>query len=193
MAFSMPNASDYLTEEWLALREEIARRDGYRCRNCGFGDCLEVHHWLPLPEWEHEVDDRGYGRSSNPLIVHESGLITLCKDCHEALTKVRTERAILRNPELLKRRPPSVTEEPRNVFELWALNGETTPFRVVKETWRRAPGQYFLVEEVEVRKMPYGYAWGRYCNDGQISEFMKIGNAGTYTWFLYADPAGEDQ
>lgn len=171
----------YHSEEWVRLRNEIVGRDGHKCRNCGAGDQLEVHHWLPLPAFQVGADRRGYGFGPNPLLVHESGLVTLCRDCHEALTKVRTERAILRNPRLLAISPPGQPER-RNVFQLWALGGEEVPFRVTKETWSRSADQFYLIEKIEITKWPYGVAWGRYYRSGKAGAYGKVPNAGVYAW-----------
>lgn len=59
--------------EWFAKREEILKRDGYRCVKCGVAESedtvLQVHH-------KHYV----YGR--DPWEYENSSLVTLCADCH---------------------------------------------------------------------------------------------------------------
>jgi hypothetical protein len=70
----------------------------------------------------------------------------------------------------------------KNVFQLWKDNGEKLPFKVVRWTWnpRRT---VFLVERIEVKKWPYGTAWGRYARDGaQDVEQRQLDNAGSYQW-----------
>lgn len=123
----------YQSPAWLALRAAILRRDGHCCRNCSSGEELQVHHWTPLPEHRGEVDESGYGRGENPLIVDESGLITLCRLCHEAMTERRTRQAALKHPSLRQLGDPAKKSD--NIFELWALNGRRTPFLVRKDTW----------------------------------------------------------
>ena len=186
------NRAFYSTEEWLSLREIILKRDGHCCRNCGYGETLEVHHWLPLPVHRTEVDKLGYGLGDNPLIVHESGLVTLCKSCHEVLTGQRSRQVILKNPDLVRLGPNGTNRD--NIFQIWALNGEKLPFRVRKETWSMKVSQYYLVERIEIGKWPYGKAWGRYVREGVAGELEKIANSGTYTWMLEAvtdhDPQG---
>lgn len=182
------NRPDYLSEEWGALRELVLKRDGYSCRNCGFGDQLQVHHWLAVPEHRDGTDDRGYATSGNPAITHPSGLVTLCELCHEALTRARTERAVLRAPSFLKAAGLRACAPTNNVFELWKLNGEQLPLRVVKETWSRSVPQFYEVEKIEIRKWPYGTAWGRYVREDEIGDLTKIPNAGTYSWRMYRDP-----
>ena len=177
---SYHNKDHYSAIEWLTLRDEILVRDGQCWRNCGTADQLEVHHWLPLPSFRNQVDDRGYGSHTNPLIVHESGLITLCAACHHALTEQRTKQAVLKNPEILKSAKPDRANQ--NIFELWALNNKELPFRVRKETWNTEIDQYYLVEKVEITKWPYGKAWGCYVRDGVSKDANKIPNSGTYTW-----------
>ena len=57
---------------WRIKRQEILRRDNFRCVKCGTGRNLCVHHkrYQGLP-WE----------------VADEFLQTLCKDCHDALGK----------------------------------------------------------------------------------------------------------
>lgn len=57
---------------WYAKREERRAIDKNRCRTCGISDALEVHH----------VTYDNFGDESM------SDLITLCKQCHEAITSV---------------------------------------------------------------------------------------------------------
>lgn len=169
----------YSTPEWLSLRDRIVLRDGAKCRNCGHPERLEVHHWLPEFEHSEGHEPSGYGQGSNPLIVHESGLVTLCHACHVALTNIRVDRSLERDPRT------KVFNQ--NIYQLWALAGETVPFKAVKETWAGRKGQFMLVERVEIKKWPYGTAWGRYCNSGELGEYQKIANAGTYTWTFYGE------
>jgi 5-methylcytosine-specific restriction endonuclease McrA len=171
----------YASQEWCELRDSIVLRDGHCCRNCGCHEGLEVHHWLPVAEFQDSVDHRGYATGNTPLIVHQSGLVTLCKECHQALTAVRTQNAVLKNPRL-QRLGRGAEEKRFNIFQLWALNDEQLPFKVRKETWSEKVDQYYLVEKIQISKWPYGFACGRYYRDGKISEPEKIRSAGTYTW-----------
>ncbi len=52
------------------LRQEVLRRDGWRCQFCGSRSNLEVHH---LQFRSHAGPDS------------EQNLITLCADCHSTL------------------------------------------------------------------------------------------------------------
>jgi len=56
-------------DNWQILRNQILKRDGYRCRICGRTHHLQVHHIIPLSR----------GGSNDP-----SNLITLCVVCHAA-------------------------------------------------------------------------------------------------------------
>ncbi len=76
-------------------------------------------------------------------------------------------------------------DERLNVFQLWDQRGRELPLRVVKETWARVPGHYFLIEKVEIGKWPYGSAWGRYHRGGSVGLPEKLRNSGTFTWHLY--------
>jgi 5-methylcytosine-specific restriction endonuclease McrA len=49
------------------LREQVLRRDGWRCQYCGAGSNLEVHH----------KEFRSQGGDDS-----EQNLITLCTGCH---------------------------------------------------------------------------------------------------------------
>jgi len=50
-----------------SLRQQILRRDGWRCQSCGTMSNLEVHH-------------REFRSHSG--VDSEGNLITLCVDCH---------------------------------------------------------------------------------------------------------------
>jgi 5-methylcytosine-specific restriction endonuclease McrA len=54
--------------EW--LREQVLRRDGWRCQSCGSKFNLEVHH----------KEFRGQGGDDS-----EENLITLCAQCHSLI------------------------------------------------------------------------------------------------------------
>jgi 5-methylcytosine-specific restriction endonuclease McrA len=60
-----PSRLDYLSYE--SLRQQILRRDGWRCQSCGTMSNLEVHHREFL---SHSGADS------------EENLITLCAACH---------------------------------------------------------------------------------------------------------------
>ena len=52
------------------LREQVLRRDGWRCQSCGSRTNLEVHH----------KEFRSHGGDDS-----EENLITLCVECHSIL------------------------------------------------------------------------------------------------------------
>jgi 5-methylcytosine-specific restriction endonuclease McrA len=54
-------------ELYESLRQQVLRRDGWRCQSCGARSHLEVHHQELR---SHSGDDR------------EQNLITLCTACH---------------------------------------------------------------------------------------------------------------
>jgi ATP-dependent DNA helicase RecQ len=56
--------------QYLQLRNQVLRRDGWRCQSCGVMSKLEVHH----REFR--------SRSGNDC---EKNLITLCTACHAAV------------------------------------------------------------------------------------------------------------
>jgi hypothetical protein len=76
----------------------------------------------------------------------------------------------------------------RNIFELWRSNGEKLPFTVAKNSWSASAGHFLVVEEIQIKKWPYGSAWGRYYWKGIPSSHKeKIAAAGTYNWRLLSE------
>ncbi len=180
-------ARDYQSEAWIALRERILARDGNVCRNCGVGaESLDVHHWRPEAAFQHLVDELGYSLEGDPLLVHETGLVTLCADCHEALTSIRARNAILKNPKFQAVDQRS-GDDRLNVFQIWALEGERLPFKVRKKTWSHKIDQYYRVTRIEIGRWPYGSAWGHYSRNGVEKPEEKISAAGVYDWELASD------
>jgi 5-methylcytosine-specific restriction endonuclease McrA len=57
-------------ESYERLRQQVLRRDGWRCQCCGSKSNLEVHH----------KDLRSQGGDDS-----EENLITLCVECHSIL------------------------------------------------------------------------------------------------------------
>jgi len=66
-----------LTERWIQKREEILERDSRKCRNCGSGQNLEVHH-----RQYHKGNNTGLKRE--PWDYKNRYLIAICRECHEA-------------------------------------------------------------------------------------------------------------
>jgi 5-methylcytosine-specific restriction endonuclease McrA len=62
--------------EWQTKRQQILKRDGFKCRNCNSTKLLQIHH-------------RQYHISKNsqikkdPWSYQDKYLITLCNVCHE--------------------------------------------------------------------------------------------------------------
>jgi HNH endonuclease len=76
------------SEQYHQLRQEILRRDGWRCQSCGTRAKLEVHH----KEFRSHCGDDS-----------ELNLIILCAPCHEQFHRNREpskERLWLRNTQL---------------------------------------------------------------------------------------------
>ena len=75
---------DYTCQGWVARRNAIRARDGNRCRGCNRGEDeirLEVHH-------------RTYGKPGpcGQCVltgIIDDDLVTLCLDCHDAITSIR--------------------------------------------------------------------------------------------------------
>jgi hypothetical protein len=156
-------------------------RDGHKCRNCGDEKELVVHHWRPIASESEGITMWGYRKAKCPLIVPESGLVTVCVICHGSLTSGR-DRVRIRD-DISQLGPVSVPERDwHNIFELWDTNDRKLPLKVVRQTWNQGADHYTLVERIEVRNWPYGYAWGRYFRNGKLEDEQKIASAGSYQW-----------
>ena len=80
----------------------------------------------------------------------------------------------------------------KNIFEIWKDNGEKLPFAVRRDNWSSEYAS--IVEEIEIRKWPYGIARGYATRNGKRSnhysysaEWRKdrqIPCAGCYQWTL---------
>lgn len=61
----------YNSPEWMKIRAEVFRRDGYKCVDCGSIDNLQAHH---LSNFDYQHPDLGV-------------LVTVCSYCHNRRTK----------------------------------------------------------------------------------------------------------
>lgn len=61
---------------WKAKSIQIKNRDGNKCKNCGTGGILHVHH-----RQYHFV--KAFGDYKKPWDYSNDILITLCKACHD--------------------------------------------------------------------------------------------------------------
>lgn len=69
-----------------------------------------------------------------------------------------------------------MNSEKKNIFELWKESGEKLPFAAVIDSWD--PVEHFVVvEEVLIKKWPYGEAKGQYFFNGRPGE--RGGSLGT--------------
>ncbi len=59
-----------------SLRQQVLRRDGWRCQSCGTMSKLEVHH----------RDFRSHSGSDT-----KDNLITLCANCHRSLHRSHSQ------------------------------------------------------------------------------------------------------
>jgi len=82
--------------------------------------------------------------------------------------------------------------EQKNIFEIWKENGEKLPIAVRRQNWDE---QYFtVVTGVQIRKWPYGEAYGYPTLDGDYSNHYEYDSkwknrriipcAGCYQWTL---------
>ena len=62
----------YNSRRWQVIRQIVKKRDGYKCRNCGFGGRLEVDHIVPIAQ------------GGDPFDL--SNLRSLCRGCHLQIT-----------------------------------------------------------------------------------------------------------
>lgn len=72
--------------------------------------------------------------------------------------------------------------ENKNIFQLWRENGEILPFKVRLDSWSDYLEHYALIEEIEIKKWPYGNAFGQYFFHKKPGRKGKIDNAGCYRW-----------
>lgn len=77
---------DYLCRGWIERRNRIRKRDGQRCRGCNRTEeevDLQVHHRVyGIP-----------GECGNCVLtgVYDEDLLTLCVNCHDAITNARRD------------------------------------------------------------------------------------------------------
>ncbi len=64
------------TVEWQIRRSQILKRDGFRCRNCGKTNGLEIHH-----RQYHYLKKEDQFKL--PWKYKSQFLISLCSDCHK--------------------------------------------------------------------------------------------------------------
>lgn len=68
-----------LSERWYNIRHLALKRDGYRCRDCGSVDRLEIHH----RSYKHVKFHPKNCDEINQEFIEELGdVMTLCKSCH---------------------------------------------------------------------------------------------------------------
>lgn len=72
----------------------------------------------------------------------------------------------------------------KNIFEIWKENGEKLPFKAIRNSWNENKGHFVLIEKIEIKKWPYGKAYGQYFYNGQAGKIGIIDCAGTYAWKL---------
>jgi len=70
----------------------------------------------------------------------------------------------------------------KNIFQIWRENGEKLPVKVHRWTW--PDERYAVVTRVEIKKWPYGKAWGTVYWNSKEYETGEISGAGNYQWVL---------
>lgn len=73
----------YNSPEWMKIRAEVFRRDGYKCVDCGSIENIQAHH---LSNFDYQHPDL-------------SVLVTVCRECHE---KREEEKKKIMNAEINK-------------------------------------------------------------------------------------------
>jgi len=78
----------------------------------------------------------------------------------------------------------------KNIFEIWKENGEKIPFAVRRNNWTE--NFYTVVTKVEIKKWPYGKAYGYSTINGKFTNHYSYDNgwrkegtipcAGCYQW-----------
>jgi hypothetical protein len=77
---TMPYEGYLQTDEWAQKREQVLKRDNYRCKTCNTREHLQVHHWT-------------YARRGNEPL---NDLTTLCQFCHETVHRRKKQEEIMR-------------------------------------------------------------------------------------------------
>lgn len=67
----IPYKDQLLDKRWFIKRKRILQRDGFKCVLCDSHSNLNVHHKYY------------YNTNTSPWDYPDSGLVTLCKSCHE--------------------------------------------------------------------------------------------------------------
>lgn len=80
------SSTGYNDARWLAKREEILKRDLYKCQMC-HGTAQEVHHINYLDERRQPINNE-YWRSPN------ENLVSLCHNCHEKFDGTKCEDTV---------------------------------------------------------------------------------------------------
>lgn len=70
----------------------------------------------------------------------------------------------------------------KNIFQIWRENGENLPFKVHRWTW--PDERYAEISQIEIKKWPYGTAWGTIYWNGREYEKGVISCAGCFQWIL---------
>jgi len=117
---------DYLrSPEWRAKCDLVFERDGYRCATCGSEHDLEVHHKTYKHLFNEPLED----------------LITLCKECHDAITSVfRRRRYSYRDyqPSESIRQTPEQGKEKKNDAKDFEIRNQV---RITPALTQRADGR----------------------------------------------------
>lgn len=73
-----------------------------------------------------------------------------------------------------------------NIFQIWKDIGERVPFIARKGHWSQHSS--VLITKVEIKKFPYGDAYGISLNNGFVnSKNEKLSSPGVYAWYLVSD------
>ena len=82
---------EYLnSERWQRIRAAVLERDEWRCRVCGSGDQLQIHHTRGVARF-HETDYPEY-------------VMTLCDNCHATIHRYFKQCDLLKEHYEMKRR-----------------------------------------------------------------------------------------
>lgn len=83
----------------------------------------------------------------------------------------------------------------KNIFQIWSEIGKRIPFAVRRDNWSNE--YYTIVEKIELRRYPYGYAYGYPTINGEYSDHYDydidwknkrvIPCAGCYQWSFVSD------
>ncbi len=141
--------------QWIAKRDSIKKRDGYKCTKCPCKDNLEVHHTY-------------YLKDKMPWQVPDDCLITLCRSCHQKEHDKKSMGSFFRQkpPKEKPKNKKTVVKKELHLYKFIAIEADnfkqiyTKPFDVnkLKKVCKSVQG---VIKGFEYRKSAKLWIWNR--------------------------------